>query len=331
MGAALHIRDVVRRALEIECEGLQRLLERIGPAEEEAVGLIAAARGRVITTGMGKAGLIARKLAATLASTGTPAHFLHPTEAVHGDLGIVTPEDIVIAISNSGETREVVGILPYLRYAGVKVIALTGRTDSTLARQSDVVVDVGVAREADPLGIAPSASTTAALAMGDALAAAVMELKRFTRDQYARLHPGGSIGLALLARVRDLMTGGALAPSVDGRVSVREAICEMTSKRLGATFVVDEQGRLVGILTDGDLRRLFQARANPLEMRLDEVMTRAPKSIGPEAPAVEALRRMEDHAITVLPVVDEERRIVGAIHLHDLVKAGLALWSSAQE
>ncbi|HOE67505.1 MAG TPA: KpsF/GutQ family sugar-phosphate isomerase [Candidatus Hydrogenedentes bacterium] len=316
----------LREALNIERNALDRLIERVGQATEEAVQTLYACKGRIIVTGMGKAGLVGRKIAGTLSSTGSPAHFMHPTEGLHGDLGMVTASDVVIAISNSGETKEIVALLPYCKALEVKIVALTGNARSTLARQSDVVVDVGVEREADPLGIAPTASTTAAIAMGDALAAALMTLKGFTRDQYARVHPGGSLGASLLSRVQDLMITGDRVPIVPRGVNVREAIVTMSSKRLGAVFFVDEDERLAGILSDGDLRRLFERESDPLTKRACDVMTRTPKTIGPGMGAVEALRLMEDNAIMVLPVVDEAGKPVGAIHMHDLVKAGLALW-----
>lgn len=322
----MDVKAAIRRAMEYERQALEHVLAKIGDSAEEAVMLLYACQGRVIVTGMGKAGLIGRKIAATLSSTGTPAHFLHPTEAVHGDLGAVTQRDVVVAVSNSGETREVLGILPYLRGLGVRTIALTGNVRSSLAQQSDVVVDVGVEKEADPLGMAPTASTTATLAMGDALASALMLLKGFTRDQYAQVHPGGTLGATLLSRVSDLMARDDAVPLVRTDASVREAVFVISSKRLGAVFVVEETGALAGILTDGDLRRLFERESNPLSLPVSQVMVRHPKTIGPGVRAVEALRLMEDHQITILPVVDETARTVGAIHMHDLVKAGLALW-----
>lgn len=322
---------VLRRALEIERDALNELLDRpLGPACE-AAALLDGCAGRIVVTGVGKTGLVGRKIAATLASTGAPAHFLHAGEAVHGDLGVVLPEDIVIAISNSGETAEVVDLLPHLKQLKTPIIALTGVTSSTLARNSDVVLDVGVRREADPLGMAPTASTTAALAMGDALAAALMSSRGLTREQYAARHPGGSLGNILLARVADLMADSGDVPVVGDSVTVRDAIYEMTSRRMGATFITDSGGRLAGIFTDGDLRRVLQAHSEALSVPLKSVMTAHPKSIDADTPAIDAMRLMEDHSITLLAVVDDEGRPVSAIHMHDLVKAGLAVLSADDE
>jgi arabinose-5-phosphate isomerase len=321
----MDIKSEIRKAIRIEQDALGALIEKVDDEAVKAVLALSECKGRVIVTGMGKGGLIGRKIAATLASTGTPATFLHPAEAFHGDIGFVLPEDVVIAISNSGETEELVGLLPHLKRFGVRVIALTGKRDSTLAQHSDVVIDVGVEKEADPLNMVPTASTTAILAMGDALAAAVLLKRGFTRDEFAIFHPGGSLGKRLLWHVKDLMHAGTAVPVVGDGVTVQDGICEMTSKRLGATFVVDKAGKLVGILTDGDLRRFFQKeKENPLRSPITEAMVRRPKTIRETALAAEAIKRMEDHAITVLPVVDPDERPIGAIHLHDLVKSGLA-------
>ncbi len=322
----MDIRAAISTALEVERDAIEQVRSRVGERSEEAVRLLNACTGRVIVTGMGKAGLVGRKIAATFSSTGTPAHFMHPTEAVHGDLGMVTSHDVVLALSNSGETQELLGILPYLRALGVHIIALTGSADSSLARHSDVVIDVGVGREADPLGIVPTASTTAMLAMGDALAAALMAMRGFTRDDYALTHPGGSLGRSLLSRVEDLMIMEDHVPVAPSSITVREAVLIMSSKRLGAVFFTGADGRLEGILTDGDLRRLFSKHEEPLRAQAHEAMVRNPKRITPGVRAVEALRLMENHAITILPVVDEQERPVGALHMHDLVKAGLVLW-----
>ncbi|MBN2309479.1 MAG: KpsF/GutQ family sugar-phosphate isomerase [Candidatus Hydrogenedentes bacterium] len=327
----MDIQSVIRRSLAIERDAVAAVLEKVGEECERAVMALHACPGHVIVTGVGKAGLVGRKLAATLSSTGTAAVFLHAGEALHGDLGVVHDGDVVIAVSNSGESKEIVELLPYLRRLEITLIALTGVTSSSLARQSDIVIDVGVSCEADTLGLAPTASTTAAMALGDALAAGVMRVKRFTREQYARNHPGGSLGTLLLARVEDLMVARERTPAVSMDVTMRDAIYEMTSRRLGATFVIDERGKLVGIITDGDLRRLLQRDPNPLGLRVTEVMTRNPKRIRADALAVEAMRMMEDHVITILPVVDDEERPISAIHMHDLVKAGLALWSGGEE
>ena len=327
----MNIQQELRKALAIECDAIRRAADRIGTRAERAVRLLHERSGRIIITGMGKAGIIGRKMAGTFTSTGAPAQFLHPAEAIHGDLGMVRSGDVVVAISNSGETEEIVALLPYLKGFGVAIIAMTGNVDSTLARNSDEVIDVSVAQEADPMGVAPTASTTAALAMGDALAAALVVLNGFDKEQYAAFHPGGSLGRALLFRVRDLMHRGDRLPMVRPECTLREAITVMSSKRLGALFIALPDGPLEGILTDGDLRRVFQREANPLEHPVADWMTRDPKTIRPDVLATEALRRMEDFAITVLPVVDDAGKPIAALHMHDLIQAGLALWPAASD
>ncbi len=337
---------VLRRALEIERDALNELLERPLKAAAAAAALLYGCAGRIVVTGVGKTGLIGRKIAATLASTGAPAHFLHAGEAVHGDLGVVLEEDVVIAISNSGETAEVVNLLPHLKRKKTPIIALTGVTSSTLARNSDIVLDTGVKHEADTLGMAPTASTTAALAMGDALAVALMDVRGLTREQFGRSHPGGSLGNILQANVANLKAdteaipvvtdtvtpeAAKAIPVVADTVTVEDAINEMTSHRLGATFITDAQGRLVGILTDGDLRRVLQAHREPLSVPVKSVMGANPKYIDAETSAIDAMRIMEDNQITLLAVVDDERRPVSAIHMHELVKAGLAVLSADDE
>jgi arabinose-5-phosphate isomerase len=316
--------DEIRRVLAVERRAIEELEARIDHQAARAVELLLHCRARVIVTGMGKAGLIARKIAATLASTGSPAVFLHPAEASHGDLGIVTADDVLLCLSNSGETEEVNNLLPAVKRFGVQIIALTGNLQSTLARFSDVALDVGVAEEADRLGVAPTASTTAMLAMGDALAMALMQQRGFTREQFALFHPGGSLGRQLLLRVCDLMHAGAELPRVSPNVSVREAICEMSRKGLGTTLVVDADGSLAGIFTDGDVRRLLERESAPLDGPISAAMVCTPKSIAAQALAVEALRQMQQHKIAVLPVLDDEGRPCGIIHLQDLIRARLA-------
>lgn len=316
--------ESIKQAIDLEVQALTDLRDKVDLHAAQAVELLYGCRGRVIVTGMGKAGLIGRKIAGTLASTGTPALFLHPADALHGDLGVVSRDDVVVALSNSGETEEVVRLLPHVRRFGVKVIALTGKSTSSLAKYSDVVIDVGVQREADPLGIVPTASTTAALAMGDALAAALLHLRGFAKEQFAIFHPDGSLGRRLLLRVRDIMHSGDELPRVLEQNSVRQAIYEMSTKRLGATFVITGKGELTGIFTDGDVRRLLQREDNPLELSVGDVMTITPKTVLPDALAAEALLTMEHHRITLLAVVDGNLRPVGALHLHDLLRAGLA-------
>jgi arabinose-5-phosphate isomerase len=321
---AVVILSEIRRVLAAERRALEELEARANEQSVRGVELLLHCRGRIIVTGMGKAGLIARKIAATLASTGSPAVFLHPAEACHGDLGIVTADDVLCCLSNSGETEEVNNLLPAVKRFGVQILALTGNLQSTLARCSDVAIDVAVTEEADRLGIAPTASTTAMLAMGDALAMALMRQRGFTREQFAQFHPGGSLGRQLLLRVSDLMHVDNELPRVGPEVRVREAICEMSRKGLGTTLVIDAAGRLAGIFTDGDVRRLLEREAAPLDGPISTAMVRTPKSIGPQALAVEALRLMQQHKIAVLPVIDDQQIARGIIHLQDLIRARLA-------
>jgi arabinose-5-phosphate isomerase len=275
----------------------------------------------VIVTGMGKSGLIGRKVAATLASTGTPAYFLHPAEGVHGDLGMVARGDVVLALSNSGETDELLAILPVLKRLGIPILLLTGSLSSTLARQSEVVLDVAVAEEACPMNLAPTCSTTAALAMGDALAMALLELRGLRPEDFAALHPRGTLGWQTLVRVADLMHGGDEVPVVAADVRMRDVIVEMTRKRLGITTVVDQAGRLLGVITDGDLRRAH-LRSEPIgDLTAGELATRSPKTVEAGELAVKALEIMETFAITSLIILDAERRPVGVIHLHDILRA----------
>ena len=319
------ILERARKVLEIEAEAVASLKDRLGPEFVRAVELILQCRGKVVVTGVGKSGIIGKKIASTLASTGTPAFFLHPTEGVHGDLGMLDPRDVVIAISRSGETEELAQILPLIKRQGNKLIAFTGNPSSSLARAADVVIDVSVKQEACPLGLAPTASTTATLAMGDALAVALLEERGFKEEDFARLHPAGALGKRLLLRVRDLMHVGEEFPRVEEVASMKEVLVEMTSKRLGVTGVMDGGGRLVGVITDGDLRRALERYPDLLERRACDVMTRNPKGIEADALAAEALKRMEEHAITSLFVFERpgDRCPVGIIHLHDLLRAGV--------
>jgi len=311
-----------RRVVEIESQALDALARRIDGAFSAACRLVLAGKGRVVATGMGKSGHIARKIAATLASTGTPAFFVHPGEAGHGDLGMITDADVVLAISYSGESDEVLMLLPVLKRQGNAVIAMTGKPGSTLARESDVHLDVSVAVEACPLDLAPTSSTTATLAMGDALAVALLEARGFTADDFARSHPAGSLGRRLLLHITDVMHAGDEVPQVAEDASLSEALVEMSRKRLGMTAVVDAQGRLVGLFTDGDLRRtLDNAGIDVRSARIAEVMTRAPKTIAADQLAVEAARMMETYKIGGLIVVDASQRPVGALNIHDLLRA----------
>jgi arabinose-5-phosphate isomerase len=311
-----------RRVFEIETRGLDAVAARIDGAFTAACTLLLASRGRVICTGMGKSGHVARKIAATLASTGTPSFYVHPGEAGHGDLGMVTDADVVLALSNSGETDEVLMLLPVLKRQGNVVIAMTGRPGSTLAREADVHLDVSVPAEACPLDLAPTASTTAALALGDALAVALLEARGFTADDFARSHPAGTLGRRLLLHITDVMHAGDDVPRVRAEATLSQALVEMSRKRLGMTSVVDEHGRLIGLFTDGDLRRaLDDARVDVRVTPISAVMTHSPKTIGSDALAVEAAQLMEAHQINALVVIDGGRRVVGALNIHDLLRA----------
>lgn len=312
-----------RRVLEIERDALTALLPRIDAGFAEACRLLLGVRGRVVVTGMGKSGHVGGKIAATLASTGTPAFFVHPGEASHGDLGMITRDDAVLAISNSGETAEVLTILPLIKRMGVPLVSMTGRPASTLARAADVHLDVSVAQEACPLNLAPTASTTATLAMGDALAVALLESRGFTPEDFALSHPGGTLGRRLLLKVADLMHTGERIPKVRADVTLSAALLEMTQKGLGMTAIVDEAGRALGIFTDGDLRRVLDANLDVRRARITEVMTKGGKHIGAEQLAAEAVHLMERHRITVLMVLDEDRQVIGVLHMHDLLRAGV--------
>ncbi len=314
--------DSGRRVMQIETQALQALQARIGPSFAEACRALLACRGRVICTGMGKSGHIATKMAATLASTGTPAFFLHPGEASHGDLGMVKDLDVVLALSNSGETEEILTIVPALKRQGNPIIAMTGRPDSTLAKLAKVHLDVSVPEEACPLGLAPTASTTAALVMGDALAVALLEARGFTAEDFARSHPAGSLGRRLLLHISDVMHAGSEVPRVGITASASEALVEMSRKRLGMTAVVDAKDRLLGVFTDGDLRRALDDEQIDLRtMPVESLMARSPKTIGANQLAVEAAHLMEAHKINALVVVDEQNRVVGALNIHDLLRA----------
>jgi len=308
------------RVLRLEAESIAALRGRLDDRFVEAVDLLRRCRGRVIVTGMGKSGLIGRKIAATLASTGTPAYFLHPAEGVHGDIGMMAREDVVLALSNSGETDEVLAVLPAIKRLGVSLILLTGGADSTLAGQADVVLDVGVSEEACPMNLAPTSSTTAALAMGDALAMALLDLRGVRAEDYAALHPRGSLGWKALGKVGDLMRTGEAVPVVRESASMKEAIEEMSAKSLGMTTVVDEAGRLVGVITDGDLRRHQLAHGDLLDRRASECMTANPKRIGANELAARALALMEG-VVTSLVIEDGMGRPTGVIHIHDILRA----------
>jgi len=314
-----------RRVLEIEARAIWQLVDQVGPDFASAVSILFRCQGKVIVSGVGKSGHVGRKIASTLASTGTPSFFLHPAEGVHGDLGMATPEDVFLFVSHSGSSQEVVQLVPFVKRLGCPVISITGRKDSPLGKASDAVVLVEVAEEACPLGLAPTASTTAALAMGDAMALSLLELRGFTPSDFARLHPGGRLGKRLLLRVADLMHTGEGIPLVHQHTCMREAILEITCKGLGVTGVVDDEGRLVGVITDGDLRRGLERGNRMLEEPALNLMTRNPKCIKAEALAVDALNKMQRHAITSLFVFEGEDQgvISGIVHLHDVLRAGV--------
>jgi arabinose-5-phosphate isomerase len=312
-----------RRALGIEARAVEALTPRLGPQFAQACRICLECRGRVVVTGMGKSGHIAGKIAATLASTGTPAFFLHPAEAGHGDLGMITRLDAVLALSNSGETPELVLLLPHLKRLAVPLILMCGRADSTLGRATSVVLDVSVPEEACPLNLAPTASTTATLAMGDALAVAVLEARGFTRADFARSHPGGALGRRLLLHVEDLMRTGDAVPSVPPDAPLSAGLLEMSRKGLGMTVVVDDAQRILGVFTDGDLRRALDRHIDVHATAMRAVMTKQPKSIGPRELAAEAAHLMEVHRITALPVADVHGRLLGALNVHDLMRAGV--------
>lgn len=318
--------EEARKVIRIEADALMALADSINGDFEKAVRLVLSTKGRVVVTGMGKSGLIGQKIASTMASTGTPAFFLHPAEGIHGDLGMIMKGDVVIAISNSGETEEVVRILPIIKRIGASLVSMSGNPKSTLAKAGDVFLDISVKEEACPLGLAPTASTTATLAMGDALAVALLIERGFRPEDFALFHPGGSLGKKLLLTVGDLMHGGDSLPLVAADTPMSDALFVITSKGLGVTGVVDAGGDLLGVITDGDLRRSLSRGVAILELRASELMSRNPKRILRGDLAAKALQRMEQYSITSLFVFegDDEQKPVGVVHLHDLLKAGLA-------
>jgi arabinose-5-phosphate isomerase len=315
--------DRGRRVLATEAQAVAALEHRLGDDFAAACRLLLACRGRVVVTGMGKSGHIAKKIAATLASTGSPAFFLHPAEASHGDAGMVAPGDVVLALSNSGETDELLKILPVIKRLDIPMVALTGNDASTLSRHATVSLDVSVPEEACPLNLAPTASTTAALAMGDALALALLEARGFTEQDFALSHPGGSLGRRLLLHVEDVMRRGDDLPIVGPETPLRDGLLEMSRKGLGMTTVLDEQGRVLGIFTDGDLRRSLDGQVDVHATRMREIMTANPKVARPRMLAAEAVHIMESHRVTALPVVDDAGVLVGALNVHDLLRAGV--------
>jgi arabinose-5-phosphate isomerase len=318
-----HLLELARQVLDIETEALQALSSRLDAGFAEAVQLILECSGRVVVSGMGKSGHIGGKIAATLASTGTPAFFMHPGEASHGDLGMITPNDVVLALSNSGESNEIVSIVPLIKRRGAKLIAMTGNPDSTMAREADVHLNAAVDKEACPLNLAPTASTTAALALGDALAVALLDARGFSADDFARTHPGGSLGRRLLIHVRDVMHTGDELPKIDRAASLKTALLEMTRKKLGMTAVVDAADKVVGVFTDGDLRRALEHALDLQQARVTDLMTHQPKTIHADELAVAAVEKMDTLKINGLLVVDDDNTLVGALNMHDLLKAGV--------
>ncbi len=309
--------DLARTVLRTEAAAILRLVDTLGREFEGAIDLLVDCRGRVLVTGMGKSGIICRKIAATLSSTGTPAFFLHPAEAIHGDLGALRDDDVVIAVSRSGETEEVIRLLESIRRIGARLIAITGEPRSTLGQAADLTLDCGIGEEACPFNLAPTASTTAALALGDALAMTLLVRKGFRQEDFASLHPGGRLGRRLM-RVEQAMHAGAAAPVVAMSAPMPEVFHEMSSKRLGMTCVVAEDGRLAGVFTDGDLRRLLTGASDVLSLTAGQVMTRHPITIDRRLLAVEALKMMEARKVTAVVVVDDNQRVEGVVHLHDL-------------
>ncbi|MBW1739982.1 MAG: KpsF/GutQ family sugar-phosphate isomerase [Deltaproteobacteria bacterium] len=311
-----------KEVLQIEAEGILGVVDRLDNNFVKMVDLIYACKGRVILTGIGKSGIVARKIVATLNSTGTPSLFLHPVEAMHGDLGMVSADDVVIALSNSGETDELNMLIPSIKRIGCPLIAFAGQVDSTLGRKSDIVIDVGVEREACPLGLAPTASTTALLAMGDALAVTLIRKRNFNSIDFRRFHPGGTLGQCLSVKVQEIMLTGKKIPVVSKGQTMRHAIQEINRMQLGATLVVERDNRLVGIITDGDIRRFLMTQERIYDRPVEEVMTKDPKTLGPDSLASRALNIMEKHEITILPIVNPVRKIRGILHLHDILGKG---------
>jgi arabinose-5-phosphate isomerase len=313
--------DLAKQVLAIEAEAIHSLAARLGATFLDAVALLLNCKGRVVVSGIGKSGHIARKIASTMASTGTPAYFVHPAEAIHGDIGMITRDDVLIALSNSGESEELLTIVPLLKRQGAHLIAITGNANSSLAREADVHLDARVEKEACPLNLAPTASTTAALALGDALAVALLDAKGFGAEDFARSHPGGALGRRLLTRVRDVMRIDDEVPSVPDSAGFSETMLEMSKKRMGMTAVLDAAGRVRGVFTDGDLRRTLARTDDIKTARIADIMTCDPRTIGPDKLAVEAVQIMEEHKINQLLVVTADGTLVGALNTHDLFRA----------
>lgn len=313
-----------KRTLDIEISAIELLKTRLNADYEKACQIMLECKGRVVVTGMGKSGHIGNKIAATLASTGTPAFFVHPGEASHGDLGMITPEDVVLALSNSGTTAEVLTIVPLIKRMNAKLISMTGNPESALAKAAEVHLNVGVEREACPHDLAPTASTTVTLAMGDALAVSLLEARGFTAEDFAFSHPGGALGRKLLLKVNDIMAKGSEVPAVDNNVTIKDALFEMSAKGLGMTTILNNEGQLVGIFTDGDLRRCLDIGHDMNNTLITQIMTKDCKSIDADLLAVEALNIMEENSISALAVVNKKLEPTGVIHMHQILKAGVA-------
>lgn len=319
----MNVRSEIKNTLAIEAAAITALKSRINADYEKAVEYMLACKGKVIIAGIGKSGLIGQKISATLSSTGTPSMFLHPVEAVHGDIGVISKNDVLVVISQSGETEEVLDLLPALKRLKVPIIAITGKKDSALSKNADCVLDSSVRQEACPMNLAPTASTTVQLAIGDGLAVALVKLRGFKKEDFAMLHPGGALGKKLLLKVRDVMHTGETVPSVSEAVSLKEALLEMTKKRLGCTAVVNKAGKMLGIFTDGDLRRMHEKYENPFSLKMKDIMTTNPITIGADELLIKALNIMEEKSITVLMVPDKSGKPEGVVHLHDILKSGV--------
>ncbi len=319
----MNIIDFIKKELNLEAKAIIEASERINDEIEKAIEILYECSGKVIVTGMGKTGIIARKIAATLSSTGTTAIFLHAAEGIHGDLGILQENDVVVAVSYSGNTEELISIIPYIKFKKIPIIALTGNADSKLAKNSDIVIDCFVKKEYEPFGLVPTSSTTVTLAMGDAIAIALLKKRNFKESDFAQFHPGGTIGKKMILKVEDLMHSGDKNPIVKNSDKMNKAVLEMTSKGLGCTNVIDESGKLVGIVTDGDLRRFLSKGYTDLNIKVTEAITKFPKTVKPNTLAVDALNLMEDNKITMMPVVNDQNEPVGMLHMHDLINAGV--------
>ena len=318
------MRERMAETLRLEASMIHAASERLTDDCDAIVDLLASCKGRILLTGLGKTGFVARKAAATLCSTGAPAIFLHPSEAVHGDLGIVTENDVVVALSYSGQTQEILGIVGFVHRAGVPIIGITGKPDSELGQRCSVLINIQVPDEADPISLAPTNSSTAALAMCDALAVTLMHRRGFTSEQFAIFHPGGNLGRKLLLKTSEIMKSGDEIPTIDESESIKSAIVVISQKRLGAAIVTDKSNNVIGLLTDGDLRRVFEHHENPLADKISRHMTSNPTTANDQSLAAHALHVMEEKQITVLPITDEAEKLVGIVHLHDLIRAGLA-------